>query len=195
MKNSIPLSQLQECHLLNYESHIISVVLSHCHHSLEVGKGTDVQYDLQALEKKIVDRFIQGKPFIQFENAPRVVYRKDVHDVQKFMYVRQKVPQVRTVHACMYGLLSYYYPPSQDSITIERQKIILVELHSPQRLSEVLDVIDVVLGFLASAGAGNSRISLGDYVKKTLKMTRRILPKVSSLLIKSIKDNYRYIHI
>ena len=95
MTNSIPLSQLQECHLLNYESHIISVVLSHCHHSLEVGKGTDVQYDFRALEKKIVERFIQGKPLIQFENAPRVMYRKDVHNVQKFMDVRQKVPQVR----------------------------------------------------------------------------------------------------
>jgi len=62
-----------------------------------VGKGTDIHYDLQALEKKIVDRFIQGKPLIQFENAPRVVYRKDMHDVQKFMNVRRKVPQVRTV--------------------------------------------------------------------------------------------------
>ena len=94
MKNSIPLSQLQGCHLLNYESHIISVVLSHCHHSLEVGKGTDIQYDLQALEKKIVDKFIHGKPLIQFENAPRVVYRKDIHNVKMFMDVRAKVPQV-----------------------------------------------------------------------------------------------------
>ena len=62
---------------------------------------------------------------------------------------------------------------------MERQKIILAELQSPQRLSEVLDVIDVVLGFLASAGAGNPVMSLGDYVKKTLKMTRRKLPKVN----------------
>ena len=62
---------------------------------------------------------------------------------------------------------------------MERQKIILAELQSPQRLSEVLDVIDVVLGFLASAGTGNRSMSLGDYVKKTLKMTRRKLPKVN----------------
>ena len=94
MKNSIPLNQLQNCHLLNYESHIIPVVLNHCHHSLEVGKGTDIQYDLPALEKKIVDRFIHGKPLIQFENAPRVVYRKDTHDADKFNDVRTKVQQV-----------------------------------------------------------------------------------------------------
>lgn len=43
----------------------------------------------------------------------------------------------------------------------------------------MLDVIDVVLGFLASAGAGNPSMPLGDYVKKTLKMTRRTLPKVN----------------
>ena len=64
-------------------------------------------------------------------------------------------------------------------MTIERQKIILAELRSPQQLSEVLDVIDVVLGFLASAGAGNPCMSLGNYLKKTLKMARRTLPKVS----------------
>ena len=57
--------------------------------------------------------------------------------------------------------------------------MILAELRSPQKLSEVLDVIDVVLGFLASAG-GDSKMSLGNYVKKILKMkmTFRILPKV-----------------
>ena len=72
-------------------------------------------------------------------------------------------------------------PQLQDGITIERQKIILAELRSPQQLSEVLDVIDVVLGFLASAGAGNPHLSLGNYLKKTLKMARRTLPKVSWL--------------
>ena len=105
MKNSIPLSQLQDCHLLNYESHIIPVVLNHCHHSLEVGKGTDIQYDLPALEKKIVDRFIHGKPLIQFENAPRVVYRKDTHDAAKFNDVRANVQQVKwtiKVQQCLY---------------------------------------------------------------------------------------------
>ena len=43
----------------------------------------------------------------------------------------------------------------------------------------MLDVIDVVLGFLASAGAGNPSMPLGDYVKKTLKMARKTLSKVS----------------
>ena len=62
--------------------------------------------------------------------------------------------------------------------------MILAELRSPQKLSEVLDVIDVVLGFLASAG-GDRRMSLGDYVKKVLKMTmtRRILPEVFFILM------------
>ena len=79
------------------------------------------------------------------------------------------------------SLLSYIplQPLSQDGIALEKRKSILAELQSPQRLSEVLDVIDVVLAFLASAGAGNPRIALGDYVKRFLKMTRRTLPKVN----------------
>ena len=59
--------------------------------------------------------------------------------------------------------------------------MILVDLQSPQKLSEVLDVIDVVLGFLASAG-GNPSMPLGDYVKKILKMTRRVLPRVRRII-------------
>ena len=186
MKNSIPMSQLQECHLLNYESHIISVVLSHCHHSLEVGKGTDIHYDLQALEKKIVDKFVHGKPLIQFENAPRVVYRKDIHNVQMFMDVRTKVPQVskqwfiKTKTKIVLNFIMYCN--SKEKVTQERRKIILAELHSPQQLSEVLDIIDIVLGFLSS-GTGSPTTLFGDYIRKTLKMhvTRRTLPKVSLL--------------
>ena len=68
----------------------------------------------------------------------------------------------------------------QEKVALERQKIILAELQSLQRLSEALDVIDIVLGFLSS-GTGNPSMPFGDYVKKTLKMhvTRRTLPKVS----------------
>ena len=75
---------------------------------------------------------------------------------------------------------------------MERQKIIVAELQSPQQLSEVLDVIDVVLGFLVSAGAGNPAMSLGDYVKKTLKMTRRKLPKVIMRMCSCHVYSYRF---
>ena len=59
-----------------------------------MGKGQDVSYDLPALEKHLLDRFIHGKPFI-LSDIPQVVYRKDVYTAVTFAAVRKKVdPQV-----------------------------------------------------------------------------------------------------
>ena len=93
-KYKIPVSYILQCHLLDYENHLLSIVLSHCHYSLRHGKGQDVTYDYPALEKHLVDRFIHGKPLIQLE-IPQVVYRKDVYSVMTFANIRKKVkPQV-----------------------------------------------------------------------------------------------------
>lgn len=70
------------------------IILSHCHYSLTYGHGQDVEYDLDALEKHIVDRFVHGKPNLQLE-IPQVVYRKDVYAARTFVNIRKKVkPQV-----------------------------------------------------------------------------------------------------
>ena len=93
-KHKIPVSHIQQCHLLDYEHHLLSIVLSHCHYSLHHGKGQNVTYDYPALEKHLVDRFIHGKPLIQLE-IPQVLYRKDVYSAMTFANIRKKVkPQV-----------------------------------------------------------------------------------------------------
>lgn len=90
----IPISHAQCCHLLDYEHQIISVVLSHCQYSLEYGKGEKVVYDLSALEKHLIDRFIHGKPILQLE-IPQVIYRKEVYNIGTILEIRKNVyPQV-----------------------------------------------------------------------------------------------------
>ena len=97
-EHKVPVSQIQSCHLLDYEDQIRSIVLSHCHYSLEHGKGQNISYDLLALEKHIVDRFIHGKPLIQLE-IPQVVYRKDVYTAEAFASIRKNVhPQVKKIY-------------------------------------------------------------------------------------------------
>lgn len=73
----------------------MSVVLSHCHYSLKLGEAHTVQYDHQALEKHIVDKFVYGKPEIICEDPLKVMYRKDIYTTITFEQVRKKVsPQV-----------------------------------------------------------------------------------------------------
>ena len=46
---------------------LLPLVLAHCNYSLEVGKGTLVQYNWPALERHLIDRFIQRRPLVDFQ--------------------------------------------------------------------------------------------------------------------------------
>ena len=52
----------------------------------------------------------------------------------------------------------------------------------PHRLSELLDVVEIVLGFLASAG-GKPDQTFHYYIAKTLTMQRAHIPKVWSKIV------------
>ena len=92
----IPLAHLHRCHLLDYEHQIVSVVLSHCCYSLRVGEAHTVQYDHQALEKHILDKFIHGKPRI-LSDVSQVVCR-DTYTTVTLEAVRKKInPQVSCI--------------------------------------------------------------------------------------------------
>ena len=66
----------------------------------------------------------------------------------------------------------------QEDLPLEKKKSLLVEIKklNHQKLSEFLDVIEIVLGFLASAGGAPDK-TFHQYVTKTLAM-QRSLPKV-----------------
>ena len=56
-------------HLVAYdvERDLMPLVLAHCDYSLAVGQGTEISYNLPALEKQIVDRFVVGRPHIDMK--------------------------------------------------------------------------------------------------------------------------------
>lgn len=94
----VPVAHVQQCNLLDYEQKLLSIVLSHCHYSLQHGCGQDISYDLPALEKHIVGSFIHGKPLLQL-GFPLVVYRTDVYTTATFANIRKKVyPQVFNIY-------------------------------------------------------------------------------------------------
>ncbi len=95
LKNEVPITHIHQCHVLDYEQQILSVVISHCHYSLRMGEAHTVKYDYQSLQKHILDKFIHGKPTI-LSDIPQVVYKKDIHNTATFVAIRTKVkPQVR----------------------------------------------------------------------------------------------------
>lgn len=65
-----------------------------------MGHGHEVSYDLPALQKHILDRFIHGKPRILVD-IPQVSYRKDVYTAATFAAVRKKVTQQVSTQQCI----------------------------------------------------------------------------------------------
>lgn len=116
-KHQVAITHIHRCHLLDYEQHLQSIILSHCHYSLTVGKSHEIKYDQPALEKHILNRFIYGKPTIQL-SAFSVAYRKDVYTVETFQQIRSKVkPQVHTVKSSYLQLHNHYVELDHSLIT------------------------------------------------------------------------------
>ena len=93
----VPITHLHLCHMLEYEQQLQSIILSHCHYSLTVGKGQEITYDLPALEQHILNRFVYGKPTILVD-IPHVAYRQAIYTTESFIEIRKKVrPQVKCI--------------------------------------------------------------------------------------------------
>ena len=43
------------------------MVYAHCNYSLEIGKGTEVSYNLPALERQLIEIFVRGKPYVDIK--------------------------------------------------------------------------------------------------------------------------------
>ena len=96
MKQTLPLRDLQSCYLVADKQQFMSIVMSHCHYSLTRGKGTEVHYDIPALERHFLSRFVHGRPLFDLNTAPMVVQRKYIHSSENFITIRKSIyPQVR----------------------------------------------------------------------------------------------------
>ena len=85
----------------------MSIVMSHCHYSLTRGKGTEVHYDIAALERHFLSRFVHGRPLFDPSTAPTVVHCRNIHSSENFAAIRKNIrPQVMLVHAFCVSMLA-----------------------------------------------------------------------------------------
>ena len=77
------------------------------------------------------------------------------------------------------------FPNMQLKLLPKVQKEIISELQTMQQLQEILDVVEIVMGFLSSGGA-NAKKSLKDYIKTTLKMEHKFSSKKVSIISFSV---------
>ena len=95
LKQTLPLHEMQSCYLVTNKQQFMSLVLSHCHYSFAHGKGTEVHYDLPALERHFLSRFVYGKPLFDLNTACVLDQHKYIHNSENFAAIRRNVhPQV-----------------------------------------------------------------------------------------------------
>ena len=109
----VNLSQIQPCHMIEYETKILLLFSSYgC---ISERSKTDFT-DLNALEKHIMHKFVRGKPIIVIKHQDMLVTYKqdvDISTAKNIAAVREKVtPQVRhsaifyIVYLCILSLMT-----------------------------------------------------------------------------------------
>jgi len=55
-------------HLIYFhpERDLQPIILANCNYSLEVGKGSRIEYDFRTMEKQVEERFVWGRPRLHF---------------------------------------------------------------------------------------------------------------------------------
>ncbi|XP_067056125.1 E3 ubiquitin-protein ligase rnf213-alpha-like isoform X2 [Acropora muricata] len=146
----IPLQDVTSSQLISYDTErdLLPLILAQCNYSLEVGKGTLVQYNWDALERQLIDRFIRGRPLIEFKDE-RFAFSRDIQLDSVFAAVKLKIRQ---------------YPLNS---TVSRQ--IITEIRSLTDICDVLSSLDIAIGFLSSTG-GKSDMLLEEYLREVLRM-------------------------
>lgn len=146
----IPLSEVSMSQLVAYDSEkdLLPVMLANCSYSLEVGKETSLQYNWEALQKQIVDRYLRGRPIVELK-LDDFVFREDDRDVS-FDNLREKIPQ--------------------EPIDSRSRTQILAELKDLRDVSDLLSTLEMAVGFLSKAG-GNPETKICDYLKRVLRLS------------------------
>ncbi|XP_065899490.1 E3 ubiquitin-protein ligase rnf213-alpha-like isoform X3 [Dysidea avara] len=151
LKQTLPLKDLQKCYLVADEQQFMSIVMSHCHYSLTRGKGTEVEYDIPALERHFLNRFVHGRPLFDLSTACVVLQRKSLHNSTNFAAIRKNITP-------------------QKTIPLEIKRAIIDELGNSNRLREVLEIINTILTILANPTTkDNAYRPIGQYAEEILK--------------------------
>jgi hypothetical protein len=69
LENSVGLFDASNVHMVSFsqERDLEPIILANCNYSLEPGKGTNIEYDFNTMEKQIEERFIHGRPRLNYE--------------------------------------------------------------------------------------------------------------------------------
>ncbi|XP_067914411.1 E3 ubiquitin-protein ligase rnf213-alpha-like isoform X2 [Heterodontus francisci] len=159
-KSSISPEEVSDAHLIlcDPDKDFIPLALSNCQYSLEKGQETLPEYDIKNIERQLIRLFLKGKPSIVDSEVPKFVGRHERDYSSIFTELKAKISQEILPHSVCTAVTNM--------------------LKSYSDICDALDKIEIVVGFLATAG-GDPDNQLLCYLRDTLRMDRRVLACVS----------------
>uniref|UniRef100_A0A5F8GPQ3 Ring finger protein 213 n=1 Tax=Monodelphis domestica TaxID=13616 RepID=A0A5F8GPQ3_MONDO len=148
---SVNSSEVTDLHVISYEVErdLTPLILSNCQYSVEKGRETLQQFDLEKIQRQVTSRFLQGKPLLTLQGLPTLVYRHDRNYEHIFMDIKNKM--------------------TQKSLPNSAISAISGQLQSYSDACEALSVTEITLGFLSTAG-GDPEMHLNVYIQDILQM-------------------------
>ncbi|XP_044530479.1 E3 ubiquitin-protein ligase RNF213 [Gracilinanus agilis] len=159
---SVNSSEVTDLHVISYEVErdLTPLILSNCQYSVEKGRETLQQFDLEKIQRQVTSRFLQGKPLLTLQGLPTLVYRHDRNYEHIFMDIKNKM--------------------TQKSLPNSAISAISAQLQSYSDACEALSVTEITLGFLSTAG-GDPEMHLNVYIQDTLQMHSQMVLVLKAL--------------
>ncbi|XP_007886821.2 LOW QUALITY PROTEIN: E3 ubiquitin-protein ligase rnf213-alpha [Callorhinchus milii] len=159
-KYSINPEEVSDAHLIlcDSERDFIPLVLSNCQYTLEKGQETSSEYDILNVERQLIRQFLKGKPTITDSKVPKFVARHERDYSNIFKELKAKIPQ--------------------ESLPLSVCAAVTAVLKSYSDSCDALEIIEITVGFLATAGGAPDNLLL-TYLKDTLYMAQRAIACVS----------------
>ena len=91
--------------IITYSSNadLLPLVYTHCNYSLELGKGTKVEYNFDKILGSLMTKVFCGKSMLEIQ-IQEFVYLDDVHSARKFTDLGKVIEQVTQSHSlCVSG--------------------------------------------------------------------------------------------
>ncbi|XP_057290514.1 E3 ubiquitin-protein ligase rnf213-alpha-like isoform X3 [Hydractinia symbiolongicarpus] len=146
----VSLVKLKANDIVSYtpEEDLLPLVYAHCDYSLEIGRGTKVEYNLASIEKRLIDNIFFGRANIVIQ-IEEFMYRDDVKSSEKFTSFNRAVQQKSIPYA-------------------DRQKM-MIEFTEIADISNALRAIEIAIGML-TATSGDPNMFYKNYLTDVLQM-------------------------
>jgi len=95
--SEVSLLRVNTIDLITYSSveDLLPLVFTHCDYSLELGKGTKIEYNFEKILRNFMDKIFYGKSTLTIQ-IKEFVYQDDVHSPRKFTNLGKVIEQVRS---------------------------------------------------------------------------------------------------